>query len=200
MDKLCVCAHGNHLSPCFIELFILLCQSTKFCSSDKCKICWIEEEYGPFAILFELLKGDLPEEHLFWIIRIHFKIRDTLPQIQSIARFLYAHRSLPPYHWYFWNRLNNRFFGGTSDPFATILSSIYWGFVSAYYYKTTRNGSIGSTLYFGREKAVFSAGEDHLGLQLLILLASYLAPFPCDTHVGFNAGSGGKNKQSVFRF
>jgi hypothetical protein len=59
--------------------------------------------------------------------------------------------------------------------------------VNAYYYKTARYRSIGSTLYFGREKAVFSAGEDDLGLQLLILLASYLAPFLCDTHVGFNA-------------
>jgi hypothetical protein len=35
-----------------------------------------------------------------------------------------------------------------------------------------------NTVYFGRGKAVFSAGEDNLGLQLLILLASDLWPVP----------------------
>ncbi len=96
MDKLCIRAHGNNFSPRFLELFILLCQSTKLCRSDKCEICRIEEEYGPFAILLELFKGDLSKKDLIWIIGIHFKIRDTLPQMQSITTFLCAHIFKPP--------------------------------------------------------------------------------------------------------
>lgn len=91
MDKLCICAHGHNFSSRFLELLILLCQSTKLCCSDKCEICRIEEEDGPLAILLELFKGDLSKKHLIWIIGIHFKIRDALPQMESITTLLCAH-------------------------------------------------------------------------------------------------------------
>lgn len=97
MDKLSVRAHGDNLRPQLLELLILLCQSTKLCRSYKCEVCRIEEKYGPFASLLELFEGDLSKKHLIWIIGIHFKIRDTLPQMQSITALLCAHIHYPPH-------------------------------------------------------------------------------------------------------
>jgi hypothetical protein len=61
VNELRVAAYSNDLGSEFPEVFIPLCQSSKFRSSDKGEISRIEEEDCPLPVVFQCGKAYLSE-------------------------------------------------------------------------------------------------------------------------------------------
>jgi len=83
MDELGISAHRIDLSAKFLKLIIPLCQSGELCGSDKREISGVEEENGPFFLLFLVGKAHLAEVALGWLIRLHLKVRYFLPYLDT---------------------------------------------------------------------------------------------------------------------
>src|SRR3990172_9704468 len=61
VDKLGIGADRYHLGSHLFEPVVLLCQSSKFGCSDKCKVRRIEKEESPLLVCHLGLKADLAE-------------------------------------------------------------------------------------------------------------------------------------------
>jgi len=59
MYELRVCAYGDELSACCLEIFMLLCQSSELGCSDKGEISRIKEEDRPLPVRLQVRKADL---------------------------------------------------------------------------------------------------------------------------------------------
>jgi hypothetical protein len=85
MDELGVCAHRDDLGIDRLEILMLLCQSGKFCRSDKREISRIEKEHRPFLVCLQGCQADLSEVPFGWFIRLDLEIRYRFPYFDAIV-------------------------------------------------------------------------------------------------------------------
>jgi hypothetical protein len=82
MYKLCISTYSDNFGSDFSELFVLLCQSSKLCCSDKSKVSRVEKEYSPFFGRFLIGETDFAEVALCRIKYLKLELRNLLANLQ----------------------------------------------------------------------------------------------------------------------
>ncbi len=85
MNKLGIGADCNNFSACLFEGSILLCQSSKFCCSDKGKIRGIKEEDGPLFCGFLASQADFAEISFRRVKCFELEIGNGLANLEAAA-------------------------------------------------------------------------------------------------------------------
>jgi hypothetical protein len=85
VDKFGIRAYGNNFGAGFFEIFILLCQSSKFRRSNKGKIGGVEEKDGPLFCRFLSSEAVLAEIAFYGIVSFNLEIRHVLANSNTTA-------------------------------------------------------------------------------------------------------------------
>jgi hypothetical protein len=82
MYKLRISTYSDNFGSYFLKFFVLLCQSSKLCCSDKSKISRVEKEHSPFLGRFLIGEAYFAEVALCRIKYLKLEIRNLLANLQ----------------------------------------------------------------------------------------------------------------------